>query len=180
MIRVNRFWLPLVAFLALAVVFAIALKHVPTNGEPLIKSVLIGKPAPDFELPSVLDPSKKVTLGQFKGRWLLINVWATWCGECRVEHPVLLDVQRAGKVAILGLDYKDEDALAVQWLQQLGDPYEAVAADPEGRVAIDYGVYAAPESYLVNPAGIIVHKQVGAISAEVWQRDFEPLLKEAS
>lgn len=179
--RLNRFWLPLVAFLALAVVFAIALKRVPTNGgERLISSVLIGKPASPFTLPSVLDPQTSVSLEQFKGRWVLLNVWATWCVECRAEHQVLLDIQSAGKVQILGLDYKDEDPAANEWLAKLGNPYAAVAADPEGRVAIDYGVYAAPESFLIDPAGVIVHKQVGALSPQIWARDFLPLIKEPS
>jgi cytochrome c biogenesis protein CcmG, thiol:disulfide interchange protein DsbE len=179
--KVNRFWIPLVGFLALAGVFAVALKRAPPAGtERVIPSALIGKPASAFTLPSVLDPQTNVTLEQFKGRWVLLNVWATWCVECRAEHQVLLDVQRDGKVEILGLDYKDEDAAANEWLQKLGNPYSAVASDPEGRVALDYGVYGAPENFLIDPDGIIVRKHVGALSTEVWARDFQPLLKDPS
>lgn len=179
--RLNRFWLPLVGFLALAVVFAIALERAPTNGgERIIPSALIGKPASAFTLPSALDPQATVSLGQFTGRWVLLNVWATWCGECRAEHQTLLDIQQAGKVVLIGLNYKDEDALAAEWLQKLGNPYAAVPSDPEGRVAIDYGVYAAPESFLIDPQGIIRRKQVGAFTPEIWQRDFLPLISDAS
>lgn len=179
--RMNRFWLPLVGFLALAVVFAFALKRAPTNGgERVIESVLIGKPATQFTLPSVLDPQTSVSLEQFKGRWVLLNVWATWCVECRAEHQTLLDIQKAGKVDIVGLNYKDEDPLAIEWLEKLGNPYAAVPSDPEGRVAIDYGVYAAPESFLIDPQGIIRRKQVGAFTPEIWQRDFQPLIENPS
>ena len=179
--RLNRFWLPLIAFLALAGVFFLALKRAPTNGgERLVESVLIGKPASAFTLPSVLDPQKNVSLADFRGRWVLLNVWATWCVECRAEHQVLLDVQQAGKVAIVGLDYKDEDPAATEWLQQLGNPYDAVASDPEGRVALDYGVYGAPENFLIDPSGVIVHKHIGALTPEIWQRDFQSRIRDAS
>jgi cytochrome c biogenesis protein CcmG/thiol:disulfide interchange protein DsbE len=179
--RINRFWIPLIAFLVLAAVFAVALRRVPQNGgERIIPSALIGKPATAFTLPSVLDPQKQVSLADYRGRWVLLNVWGTWCVECRAEHDTLLSIQRAGKVAIIGLNYKDDDAAANQWLQQLGNPYEAVAADPEGRAAIDYGVYAAPESFLIDPQGIIRRKQVGGFTPEVWAREFLPLVEGAS
>jgi len=179
--RVNRFWLPLVGFLVLAGVFFVALKRAPTGGgERLVQSVLIGKPASAFTLPSVLDPAIPVSLADFKGRWVLLNVWATWCVECRAEHQVLLDVQREGKVAIVGLDYKDEDPAANEWLQRLGNPYDAVASDPEGRVALDYGVYGAPENFLIDPNGVIVHKHIGALTSEVWRRDFQSRVDGAS
>lgn len=173
----NRFVLPLVGFLLVAVVFALALKRAPPGGERVIASALIGKPAPEVSLPDVLDPDKTVTLSQFKGQWTLVNVWGTWCVECRAEHSVLLDIQREGRVKLFGLDYKEEDPRApLQWLQQLGNPYDAVGADVEGRAAIDFGVYGAPESFLVDPSGIVVKKQVGPLSSEGWKRDFVPLM----
>jgi cytochrome c biogenesis protein CcmG, thiol:disulfide interchange protein DsbE len=174
-----RFLLPLGGFLLVAVVLAIALKRSPDAGQAFVKSALIGKPAPLFTLPSVSPGAPPVSMAQFHGRWTLVNVWGTWCIECRVEHPVMLDIKRAGKVAILGLDYKDEDAAALQWLEQLGNPYEAVAADREGRAAIDFGVYGAPETFLVDPQGIIVHKQVGPVSAAMWAKEFLPLIEAA-
>jgi cytochrome c biogenesis protein CcmG/thiol:disulfide interchange protein DsbE len=175
-----RFILPLAGFLLVAVVLAIALKRAPDAGQAFIKSALIGKPAPEFSLPSIFPGEQPVTLGQFRGRWTLVNVWGTWCVECRVEHPVLLDIKRQGKVAILGLDYKDEDEAAVQWLEQLGNPYDVVAADREGRAAIDFGVYGAPETFLVDPQGVIVHKQVGPVSAKMWTDEFMPFIDASS
>jgi cytochrome c biogenesis protein CcmG, thiol:disulfide interchange protein DsbE len=137
-------------------------------GQQVVKSALINKPAPVFTLPDLLRPDSTVTNADFKGRWYLVNVWGTWCVECRGEHPVLLDIQREGKVAILGLNYQDEDEKARQWLVELGNPYEIVAVDREGRASIDYGVYGAPESFLVNPEGIIVHKVIGQITSRSW------------
>jgi len=171
---VNRFWIPLGVFVALVVVFAVALKRAPEK--QFVQSALIGKPAPQFNLPDLLNPGSSIDSKAFKGRWVLVNVWGTWCVECRVEHPVLLDIQREGKLAIIGLNYKDEDALALKWLTDLGNPYDAVAVDREGRAAIDFGVYGAPESFLVNPEGVIVHKVVGVVTAALWRDTLLPMI----
>jgi cytochrome c biogenesis protein CcmG, thiol:disulfide interchange protein DsbE len=162
----NRYATALVVFGLLVIVFAVALCRAPEK--QVVKSALIGKPAPVFNLPDLLQPDRTVSNADFKGRWYLVNVWGTWCVECRGEHPVLLDIQREGKVAVLGLNYQDEDDKARQWLVDLGNPYEFVAVDREGRGSIDYGVYGAPESFLVNPEGIIVHKVVGQITSRSW------------
>ncbi|MET0281628.1 MAG: DsbE family thiol:disulfide interchange protein [Steroidobacteraceae bacterium] len=173
----NRFWIPIGAFALLVVVFAVALKRAPEK--QFVQSALIGKPAPEFVLPDLLAPGASVDSKSFKGRWVLVNVWGTWCVECRVEHPVLLDIKREGKVAIVGLNYKDEDAAALKWLTDLGNPYDAVAVDREGRAAIDFGVYGAPESFLVDPAGVIVHKVVGVVTAPMWRDTLLPLMNGA-
>lgn len=174
----NRFALPLVGFALLVAVFAVALKRAPEK--QVVQSALIGKPAPAFTLPDLLQEGATVDSSTFKGRWVLLNVWGTWCVECRAEHPVLLDIQREGKVSVVGLNYKDDDAAARQWLAQLGNPYEVVAVDREGRAAIDYGVYGAPESFLVNPEGLIVHKVVGVVTAESWRDKMLPLVQGAA
>ncbi len=114
--------------------------------------------------------------GQLKGRWYLFNVWGTWCVECRAEHSMLLEVRRAALVPLIGLDWKDDDAQALSWLAQLGNPYEVVAVDRSGRTAIDWGVYGAPETFLVNAEGIVVFKHVGALTPEVWTREILPRL----
>nr|ART39244.1 H573 [uncultured bacterium] len=171
----NRFWIPLVGFFVLVGVFAVALKRAPEK--QFVASALIGKPAPEFTLPDLMNPGGTVRSASFKGKWTLVNVWGTWCGECRVEHPVLLDMQRSGKLQLLGLNYKDNDEAARQWLGELGNPFAAIAVDREGRAAIDYGVYGAPESFLVNPAGIIVHKVVGVVTAESWRDTLLPLIE---
>jgi cytochrome c biogenesis protein CcmG/thiol:disulfide interchange protein DsbE len=171
---VNRFALPGVLFVLLVVVLAIGIKHSPDKGT--IISPLLGKPAPTFSLPSLTDPSRPVSSAQLKGRWYLFNVWGTWCVECRAEHPMLLEVQRAALVPLIGLDWKDDDTQALSWLAQLGNPYAVVAVDRTGRTAIDWGVYGAPETFLVNAEGIVVFKHVGALTPEVWTREILPRL----
>ena len=168
----NRFALPAGVFGLLVVVLAIGIKHSPNKGT--IMSPLLGKPAPQFSLPNLTDPARVVSSAGLKGRWYLFNVWGTWCGECRAEHEMLLEVRRAAVVPLVGLDWKDDDAQALSWLAQLGNPYDAVAVDRSGRTAIDWGVYGAPETFLVNPQGIVVFKHVGALTPDVWTRDILP------
>jgi len=171
----NRFALPLALFAVLVVIFAVALKRAPEKA--IIPSALIGKPAPEFTLPDLMNPGQTVSSNAFKGRWQLINVWGTWCPECYTEHPVLLDISREGKVAVIGLNYRDDDDKAREWLDKLGNPYAAVAVDKEGSAAIDYGVYGAPESFLVNPGGVIVNKVVGGVTAQRWRETMLPLVE---
>jgi cytochrome c biogenesis protein CcmG, thiol:disulfide interchange protein DsbE len=168
----NRFLLPLGLFILLAAVLAIGIRHSPEKG--IIASPLLGKPAPQFALPSLNDPAQQVRSADLKGRWYLFNVWGTWCGECRQEHETLLQVQRAGVVPIIGLDWKDDDGQAVAWLTQLGNPYQSVATDHSGRAAIDWGVYGAPETFLVSPQGVVVYKHVGALTPDTWTREILP------
>jgi cytochrome c biogenesis protein CcmG/thiol:disulfide interchange protein DsbE len=166
----SRFLLPLGVFILLAVVLGIAIKHSPEKG--IIPSPLIGKAAPQFTLPVLTDTTRTFRSEELKGRWYVLNVWGTWCFACREEHTALLQIKKMGQVPLIGLDWKDEDPQALQWLSELGNPYDVVAADREGRIAIDWGVYGAPESFLVNPQGIVVYKYVGAITLETWQTQF--------
>lgn len=175
--KLNRFAIPLAVFAALVVVFAVALKRAPEK--QLVRSALLGKPAAEFQLPDLLRPGEQFDSRSFKGRWVLLNVWGTWCVECRVEHEQLLTIKSEGKVALVGLNYKDDDEAARQWLRDLGNPFDVVPADPEGRVAIDYGVYGAPETFLIDPQGIIVDKVVGVITADIWQKRLLPLVEGA-
>ena len=168
----NRFLLPLGLFVLLAVVLAIGIRHAPEKG--VIASPLLGRPAPQFALPSLTDPAQQVRSADLKGHWYLFNVWGTWCGECRQEHETLLQVHRAGVVPIIGLDWRDDDTQARSWLAQLGNPYQSVAVDRSGRIAIDWGVYGAPETFLVNPQGIVVYKHVGALTPDTWTREILP------
>jgi len=171
---VRRFLWPLGVFALLVVVLVVGLVHAPDKG--VIHSPLLGKNAPDFSLPNLSPGAAAVTGAQLKGGWHLVNVWGTWCFECRNEHPALLQIQQQGRVPIIGIDWKDEDESARSWLQQLGDPYAAIGTDHDGRVAIDWGVYGAPESFLVDPAGTVVEKWVGAMTPEIWQQKFLPHL----
>jgi cytochrome c biogenesis protein CcmG/thiol:disulfide interchange protein DsbE len=170
----NRFILPLGVFALLAIVLAIGIKHSPEKGT--IPSPLIGKAAPQFTLPVLADSSRTFSSAALKGRWYVFNVWGTWCFECRAEHETLLEIQKLAQVPIIGLDWKDEEPDAVRWLAELGNPYEIVAADRDGRTAIDWGVYGAPETFLVDPQGVVVYKYVGAMTLEAWQTQFVPRL----
>jgi cytochrome c biogenesis protein CcmG/thiol:disulfide interchange protein DsbE len=168
----NRYFVPLGVFALLAVVLAIGIRHAPEKG--IIASPLLGKPAPQFSLPELSQPTHQVRSADLKGRWYLFNVWGTWCGECRAEHETLLQVQRTGVVPLIGLDWKDDERDARAWLAQLGNPYQAVAVDASGRVAIDWGVYGAPETFLVDPRGIVVYKHVGALTEKIWSHEILP------
>lgn len=170
----NRFLLPLGAFALLVVVLAIGIRHAPDKA--IIASPLIGKPAPQFSLPDLADPTRLVRSADFKGKWYLFNVWGTWCFECRAEHDALLEVRRAGLLPLVGLDWKDDDVQAQEWLKALGNPYAVVAVDHAGRTAIDWGVYGAPETFLVDPRGIVVYKLVGPLTDEVWTHEILPRL----
>jgi cytochrome c biogenesis protein CcmG/thiol:disulfide interchange protein DsbE len=169
---VNRFAVPMAVFIPLVVILAIGIRHAPEKD--IIASPLIGKPAPEFSLPELADTSRAVRSADLKGRWYLFNVWGTWCGGCRAEHDTLLEIQRASVLPVVGLDWKDDDTQARAWLRQLGNPYEVVAVDHAGRTAIDWGVYGAPETFLVNPQGIVVYKVVGSLTHEVWTREILP------
>ena len=171
----NRFLVPLGVFALLVVVLVIGIRHSPDKG--IIVSPLLGKPAPVFSLPALMEPGRSVESRDLKGRWYLLNVWGTWCGECRAEHQMLLKVKQSGAVPLIGLDWKDDDAQAQAWLGQLGNPYQTIAVDRSGRAAIDWGVYGAPETFLVNPAGIVVFKHVGALTEDIWVQEILPRVK---
>ncbi len=176
-----RYWLPVAAFLALGAVFAFTLTKIGKGELDVrqIQSPLIGKPAPAFELTTVADQNAKIGSAELAGKPYLLNVWGTWCFACRDEHAALLAIAGEGAIPIIGLNWKDERPLAQQWLAQLGNPYSQVAFDPDGRVAIDWGVYGAPETFLVSAKGIVLEKHVGPMTAEVWKTKFVPLLSKA-
>ena len=170
-----RFLVPAAAFAVLVGFFVVGLKRDPSA----IPSPFIGKPAPAFSLESLGDPAWKVGPTDFAGKPWMLNVWGTWCRECREEHAALLAIARENRVPIMGLNWIDERAQALQWLSELGNPYVSVAFDPEGRAAIDWGVYGAPETFLIDASGRVIKKHVGPMTADVWKREFVPLLPSA-
>jgi cytochrome c biogenesis protein CcmG/thiol:disulfide interchange protein DsbE len=172
-----KFLLPFAAFVALVVLFAFGLN--PKRDIHVLPSPLIGKTAPAFALTDVLDPARVVSTESLKGQVYVLNVWGTWCFACRQEHEALLAISRQHVVPIIGLDYMDDREKAKQWLEQLGNPYTAVAFDTEGRTAIDWGVYGAPETYLVNAKGQVVFKFISPMTAEVWEKEFLPRIAAA-
>ena len=167
-----RHVLPLAAFALLAVLLAVGLKLNPRE----VPSPLIGKPAPDFQLPQLADQSRQVSPADLRGQVWVLNVWASWCAPCRAEHPLLVDVARQQQVPLVGLNHKDDPRNAQEWLRQLGDPYRANAVDRSGRVGIDYGVYGVPETFVIDKGGVVRFKHVGPLTPEVWARDLLPLI----
>ena len=169
--KLIRF-IPLVLFILLAIVLYRGLSLNPEK----LPSALIGKPIPAFTLTQLKNENRILSADQLKGDVVLINVWATWCPSCRYEHPYLLDLAKSDRIKLYGLNYKDERKLAVQWLNDLGDPYEFSIFDDLGRLGLDLGVYAAPETFVVDHHGIIRKRFAGPIDANVWQQEFEPLI----
>ena len=168
--KLKRSLLPLAGFALLLVVLVVGLVHSPDKD--LIPSPLIGKAAPQFKVANLFAGQGPVSSAALAGHWSLVNVWGSWCVSCREEHSTLLMIKQQGRVPIIGIDWDDNDANAMQWLQQLGDPYQQVGTDPDGHVAVNWGVYGAPESFLVNPRGMVVYKQIGAMTPEIWQHEF--------
>jgi cytochrome c biogenesis protein CcmG/thiol:disulfide interchange protein DsbE len=170
----NRFVLPLALFVGLVVFLAIGLGRDPHE----VPSPLINKPAPAFQLPQLHEPTKTFSAQEMRGKVWLLNVWASWCVSCREEHPLLLDFARSGEVPLYGLNYKDQRNDAIAWLDELGNPYLVSAADLDGRVGIDYGVYGAPETYLIDREGVIRFKHVGPLTPDVIQGKVLPLARD--
>ena len=147
----------------------------------IIPSALIDKPVPEFDLPPIEGRAQPgLASADLKaGEVTLVNVFASWCVACRVEHPLLMELAQSGAVPIHGLDYKDEPAAALRWLQRHGDPYTRVGADINGRVGIDFGVYGVPETFVVNGEGRIVCKQIGPITPDDLNEKIMPAIQAA-
>lgn len=168
-----RTLVPATLFAILIVFFWVGLTLDPSK----VPSPLIGKPAPPFELPRLLDPDASLSVEDLRGQPVLLNVWATWCVGCRQEHDTLLAIARENLVPIYGLNYKDDRAKATQWLRQLGDPYVASAFDADGLIAIDWGVYGAPETFLLDADGVVRYKHIGPLDARAWNEQLKPLIE---
>ena len=167
-----RYFLPLTVFSFLAGLFFYGLKQDPHQ----MPSALIGKQMPAFSLSTLRDPGEEMTQQEFMGHVSLLNVWATWCISCRVEHPVLVDIARSKQVVVYGLNYKDERGAAQQWLRQFGNPYLKNIYDPEGKLGIDLGVYGTPETFVLDEQGIIRYKYVGPITSDAWHNEILPIV----
>ena len=170
----KRFLLPLGLFIALVVFLGIGLRLNPRE----VPTPFIGKPAPAFNLAQLHEPTKTISPQDMAGQVWLLNVWASWCVACRVEHPVLMDLESQGVVPIVGLNYKDAREDGTRWLLQFGNPYQTSAFDADGRVGIDYGVYGVPETFVIDKLGVIRFKYIGPVTPEVIAEKFLPLIKE--
>ena len=170
----SRYLIPLIVFIVMAIFLAIGLRLDPRH----VPSPLIDKPAPEFSLPQLQAQDKILSKSDFLGKVSLFNVWASWCGACRQEHPFLMELSRANLVPIYGLNYKDTRSEAKQWLNQHGgDPYLVSAFDADGRVGIDWGVYGVPETFVIDKKGVIRYKHIGPVDANVWTKILAPIVK---
>lgn len=164
---------PLLVFVGLAIALAKGLTRDPSR----VPSALIGKPVPQFSLPPVKGRTLGLSSADLNGQVSLVNVFASWCVACREEHPVLLQIKASNSVPIYGLNYKDLPDNAARWLNTMGDPYTRTGADINGRVAIDWGVYGVPETYVVTKKGRIAYKHIGAVTPKVLDEKILPLIR---
>ena len=169
-----RWSIPLAVFVLLVAFLWVGLGRDPRE----VPSPLIGKPAPAFKLAQLHAPDALLSNDDLKGKVWLLNVWASWCVSCRVEHPWLVQLAKANIVPVYGLDYKDKPDDGRAWLAQNGNPYTASIVDQDGRVGIDYGVYGVPETFLIDKTGIIRYKQIGPLTAEALQQKILPMVRE--
>ncbi len=167
-----KLFFPLILFAMLAITLFRGLSLDPSE----MPSALIDQPFPPFSLPSV-NTGKSLSQADIEGQVSLVNVWATWCVACRAEHPYLRQLAQSG-IPLIGLNYKDQDADAQRWLEELGDPYRFNIADHDGTLGLDLGVYGAPETYLVDAAGVIRYRHVGVVNEGVWNTILQPLYQE--
>ena len=163
--------LPVLVFVAVLAGFIAGLRHDPS----ILPSMLIGRPLPKFDLVAVTADNPRLASTDLAGEPALLNVFASWCVSCQVEHPTLMRLRAQG-VAIHGLDWRDEPADGARWLAEKGDPYLRIGSDPSGRAGIDLGVSGVPETFVVDKRGRVRYRQVGAITPEVWASVLEPLM----
>jgi len=162
------------AFAALILLLGVGLGLNPRE----VPSPLIGKPAPAFDLPLLAAADKTFSQKDMLGKVWVLNVWASWCAPCLVEHPQISRLAASGAAPVVGLNYKDAREDAIPWLNRNGNPFFASVYDGAGRIAIDYGVYGVPETYVIDRKGVIRYKRIGPVTPEILQEKIEPLLKD--
>lgn len=175
-LRAWRYALPLAIFFGLVWFLYKGLSLNPRE----IPSALLNKPVPEFSLPQLHQPDKTLTAADMKGKVWLLNVWGSWCVSCRYEHPLLNALAKQNLVPIIGLNWKDKPEDAKGWLKKFGDPYQLSVSDIDGRVAINFGVYGAPETFVIDKGGMIRYKHTGPISEEIMRDKLVPLIRDLS
>ena len=169
----KKAFIPLLIFGVLLGFLAVGLSLNPRE----IPSPLINKPAPAFSLPALDAPDQKISAQDLRGKVWILNVWASWCVACRIEHPLLVEFSKAGMVPIYGLNYKDKRDDAIRWLVNFGNPYTRSMSDIDGLVGIDFGVYGVPETFVIDKQGVIRMKHIGPVTPEVLRDDIIPLVR---
>ena len=166
--------IPLGVFLLLVVFLALGFR---LQNPHLLPSALIDKPFPEFELEDLRQPGQLRTLADLSGEVSLVNVWATWCPNCLVEHPELLRISRETDLPLYGVNSNDDNRKALRWLQRHDNPYEYSIVDNKGTLAIDLGVYGAPETFVLDASGVIRFRHVGPVTPEVWREKLLPVVE---
>ena len=170
----RKLLVPLALFVVLVAFLIVGLGLNPRE----VPSPLVGKPAPDFKLARLHQPERTLGPADLKGQVWLLNVWASWCVSCRVEHPLLVELSKAKLLPLVGLNYKDKPDEGIAWLAQHGNPYDVSVVDRDGRVGIDWGVYGVPETFVVDKAGVIRYKHIGPVDAAAIEKKILPLVRE--
>ena len=169
----KRALIPLLIFIVLVGFLAVGLTRNPRE----IPSPLINKAAPAFSLSALDAPEQKISVQDLRGKVWILNVWASWCVACRIEHPLLVEFAKTGTVPIYGLNYKDKRDDAIGWLAKFGNPYTRSLSDTDGVVGIDFGVYGVPETFVIDKTGVIRMKHIGPVAPEVLRDDIIPLVR---
>ncbi len=167
------FLLPVVVFAGLTAFFYKGLFLDPSR----VPNALEGQPRPDFVLPNLDEGSPDFSASDLDGELAVVNFFASWCGPCRVEHPVLMRLAESGLAKVYGITYKDKPEDSRAWLDEVGDPFVAIGVDVDGRAGIDFGVYGVPETYFINPEGVILHKEIGPMTAKRLNNVVLPFLE---
>jgi cytochrome c biogenesis protein CcmG, thiol:disulfide interchange protein DsbE len=170
----RKLLVPLASFVVLVGFLLVGLSLNPRE----VPSPLVGQPAPQFKLARLHQPESLLGPTDLQGQVWLLNVWASWCVSCRVEHPLLVELSRSKLVPLVGLNYKDKPDEGRAWLAQHGDPYDVSVVDRDGRVGIDWGVYGVPETFVVDKAGTIRYKHIGPVDAAALEKKILPLVRE--
>ena len=170
--RFFRFFIPLTVFLAITLLLYVGLQLNPRE----VPSPLINRSAPEFRLPRLLGNGLDFQTADLHGQVWILNVWASWCAACRSEHELLDELANTRTVELIGLNYKDDSVQAVSWLQTFGNPYSQIAVDVSGNVAIDWGVYGVPETFVIDAGGVIRYKHVGPLNRRILKKKILPLV----
>lgn len=168
-----RFMLPLAVFLGLAVMLGMGLQRDPRA----LESALLDQPVPIFDLPLLDDQGARLTPQTLRGKVWLLNVWASWCAPCRQELPILVEMSRKDEIAIYGLNYKDQSSKAQALLRVAGNPYVASAVDADGRVGMDFGIHAVPETFVIDAQGRVRYRHLGPVTQQVWEEKIMPVVR---
>lgn len=170
--------LPLLAFIALALLLFVGVRMNSGKDNSAIPSPLLGKAAPELLLPELVLPEPRLGIADLKGKAYVLNVWGSWCVSCRVEHPVITELAQSGTM-VVGYNYKDSPEDAARWLARYGNPFALVVQDRDGQAALDWGIYGAPETFVIDAAGVVRFKHIGPLTPEIVQEKILPVLQEA-